>query len=64
MDLLNSTMNQIPNLVNMDMVEYVPSQNNILSLHSEYYLAFHDLDTGKHIIKTIEIQDDAYLYLA
>ena len=46
MDLLNSTMNQIPNLVNMDMVEYVPSQNNILSLHSEYYLAFHDLDTG------------------
>ncbi|MFS4454517.1 Ig-like domain-containing protein [Maribacter sp. 2304DJ31-5] len=63
-DLLTSAINQIPNHSNRDRVEYIPSQGKILSLQSEYYLVFYDLNSGTTNSKRIEIQDDDYFYLA
>ncbi|WP_108870021.1 Ig-like domain-containing protein [Aquimarina aquimarini] len=62
--LLTSSINQIPNHSNMDRVDYIPSQGKTLSLHSEYYLVFYDLNSNQENRKRIEIQDDAYFYLA
>lgn len=62
--LLTSSINQIPDHSNMDEVEYIPSQNKTLSMHSEYYLVFFDLNTNQTDRKRIEIKDDSYFYLA
>ncbi len=63
-DLLTSSINEIPNHSNMGRVDYIPSQGKILSLHSGLYLVFYDLNSNQVNRKTIEIQDDAYFYLA
>ncbi len=63
-NLFNSSLNQISNLSNMDRVDFLKSQNKILSMHSGNYLVFYDLNTNQENRKTIEIQDNDYFYLA
>ncbi len=62
-DLLTSSINQIPNHSNIDRVDYLPSQGKTLSLQSKFYLVFYDLSSNQTNRKRIEIQDDAYFYL-